>query len=218
MLCNVNHLRSQDTSCTVEGGERFVELSHLTADRRILFYDINGEACVGNVKRGLNAGDTAADNQCAFCYRGFTGGEGCVEVNLCNGCLTEDDCFFGTGQDVLMYPRALFADVCDFNHVGVETCSCRGLTECCFMHSGGAGANNDTSQFIIGNGLLDNILSCLRTHILIIGGKNDTGFVFQGIGYRLYIDCTRDITTTPTDKNTNSLHFVFSSLFIYCIF
>jgi hypothetical protein len=77
------------------------------------------------------------------------------------------------------------------------------------VHSGGAGANNDTRQFVFGDRVLDDILSCLRTHILIIGGKNDAGFVFQGIGYCLHVNGACDITTTPTDKNTNSLHFVF---------
>jgi hypothetical protein len=63
------------------------------------------------------------------------------------------------------------------------------------------------------NGILDHILTCLGTHILIIGGKDDTGFVFQSIGHRLNVNRTGDITATPTYKNTNSLHLSFPPLF-----
>ena len=76
----------------------------------------------------------------------------------------------------LMYPGALLPDVGNFHHIGVEPGGRRRFAECGLVHPGRAGADHDAGQFVFLNGLLDHFLSGLRAHILIMGGKDHTGF------------------------------------------
>ena len=70
-----------------------------------------------------------------------------------------------------MYPRALLAHVCYLHHIGVDPgCGSR-LSECSFVHTGRAGADNNTRQSVFMNGILYHILTCLRTHVLIVFGN-----------------------------------------------
>jgi hypothetical protein len=62
----------------------------------------------------------------------------------------------------------------------------------------------------------DHVLSRLGTPILIVGGKDDAGFVFESVGYRLYVYGAGNITAAPANKHTYSLHGLF--LLIDCIF
>ena len=104
VLSNVNHLRSKNTSRTVKCGEGLIKLSHLTADCRLLLYDVNLKACICNIKCCLNTCNTATDNEGALCNRRFTGDKGSVKVNLSNCCLTENDCLCSTCKHILVYP------------------------------------------------------------------------------------------------------------------
>jgi len=45
---------------------RFVELSHTTADARVLLYQINPVSHVGEINSGLNSGDAAAYDEHSF--------------------------------------------------------------------------------------------------------------------------------------------------------
>ena len=78
------------------------------------------------------------------------------------------------------------------------------------MHTGRAGANHNAGQLVVRNCLLDHFLSRLGTHILIIGGENNTGFILDRLCNRLHIHRTGNVRTAVTDKNSNSLHGRFS--------
>ncbi len=75
--------------------EGLVKLCHFAADGRLGFNDIDREARVGNVQRGLDAGNTAADNQGALGNGAFARGERRVKVDLCNRRFAENDSLFG---------------------------------------------------------------------------------------------------------------------------
>ncbi len=77
-----------------------------------------------------------------------------------------------------MYPGALLANVGDFHHIGVKPRRSRGFAEGSLVHTGRAGADHHAGKLIFVNGFLYNVLTCLRAHILIIGGENNTGFSF----------------------------------------
>ena len=62
----VDHLRRQDARRAVERRERLVDLGHLAADGRLLLDDVDLEAGLRDVERGLDAGDAAADDQRAL--------------------------------------------------------------------------------------------------------------------------------------------------------
>ncbi len=62
MLPHIHHLGRQDTGGAIQGGECLIELSHPPADGRFPFDQIDGEARIGDIKGGLNAGNTATDD------------------------------------------------------------------------------------------------------------------------------------------------------------
>ncbi|CDC70437.1 unknown [Candidatus Colimorpha enterica] len=135
VLRAVDHFRGQNAGCAVERREGLVKLSHLSADCRLFFDDIDLKSRVGNVKRRLDTGDTSADNKRTLHDRAFAGGEGGIEADLCNGGASEDYCLLGCRLHVLMYPRVLLSDVRDLDHVGVEACGSGSLSEGRLMHS-----------------------------------------------------------------------------------
>ena len=119
---------------------------------------------------------------------------------------TENYSFFGRGLHLFVYPRTLFAYICNLNHIGVQSRFLCRAAESRLMHTRRAGTYHNTGQFIIGNGIFYNVLPRLRTHVLIVGGKYNTGFVFQCLCNLLYIYRSCDICTAVTNKYTNFLH------------
>ena len=215
MLCGLNHLGGQNTSSAVQGGEGLVQLSHLAADGGLGLHDIYGEAGVSDIQSGLDTGDTAADHQGALGNGGFTGSQGRVQAYLGNSGAAEDDGLFGADLHVLMYPGALLTDVGDLYHVGVQTGGLSGLAEGGLVHTGGAGADNDTGELMLTDRFGDQILTCLRAHILIFGGYNHAGLIAKRFGNGLHIHCAGDVGTAMAHEYSNSLHCDFLSYLAY---
>ena len=82
------------------------------------------------------------------------------------------------------------------------------------MHTGGAGAYDDAGELVLGNGVLYHVLSCLRTHILIVGGENNARLVSESLCHRLYVNRSGNICAAVADKNSDSLHGYFSFLIL----
>ena len=87
VLCTINHFRGQDTCCTVECRERFVDLGHFAADGRLFLDDVDLKAGLCDVECGLDAGDTAADDERTFDNRAFACGQRCIQLYFCNSSL-----------------------------------------------------------------------------------------------------------------------------------
>ena len=136
VLCTFYHFRCQDTGRAVQCRECLIDLCHLTADGRFLFDDVYRIAGFCNIQSSLDTCDTAADDQSTLGYRTFAGDQRGIQQNLCNCCTSEDDCLCGCLRNILVDPRALFTNICDFQHVGVQACCCNSLTESCLMHTG----------------------------------------------------------------------------------
>ena len=63
MAARGHHLRGEDAGRAVERREGLVELGHVAADRRLALDEVDREAGVGDLERGGDAGDPAADDQ-----------------------------------------------------------------------------------------------------------------------------------------------------------
>ena len=63
VLADLRHLRREDAGRAVERGEGLVELGHVAADARLALDEVDVVAGVGQLERGLQAGDAAADDQ-----------------------------------------------------------------------------------------------------------------------------------------------------------
>ena len=64
MPTGIHHLGAENSGTTVEGGEGFVELGHPAADGGLSFHQVDLIARIGNIQRGLDAGNPTADAQC----------------------------------------------------------------------------------------------------------------------------------------------------------
>ena len=84
VLRHIHHFRCQNTGSAIERREGLVELCHFAADGGLGLHDVDGETGVGDVKRRLDTGNTAADNERPLGDGTFAGGKRCVEVDLCH--------------------------------------------------------------------------------------------------------------------------------------
>ena len=63
MRADVHHLRSENAGGTIQRREGLVELSHVSAEGRFAFHQINVETRVGNLQCALNPGDASAHHK-----------------------------------------------------------------------------------------------------------------------------------------------------------
>ena len=215
VLCTFHHLRGEDTCRAVKGREGLVDLGHLAADGGLLFHDVHFKSGFRNIQSGLDACDTAADDKGSLGYGGLACLKRSVEMHLCDGRSAEDDRLFGTFLDILMDPGALFSNVGYFHHVGVQSCRLCCFSECSFVHSGGAGADDNACELIVTDGILDHVLTGFGAHILVIHRVYHAVFVGQRFRHSLYVHRCRDIGTAVADKYAYSLHFSRSSFTLY---
>ena len=177
VLRTVNHFRCQDARRAVECRERLVDLGHLAADGRLLFHDIDLKSGLGDVERRLDARDAAADDERPLGHGAGARGQGRVQMYLGDGGPAEDDGLFRARFLILVDPGALLSDVGDLDHIGVETCFFTGLAERLLVHSGGARTDDYAGQTVFMDLVLNHLLPGLGTHILIICGENNAGFL-----------------------------------------
>ena len=213
----LNHFRSKDTSRAVECGEGLVKLRHSSADGGGLLNDVYLIARVCDIDCGLNTCDTAADNECTLGYAALTGGKGSVEVDLCNCGTCKNNCLFGSLFNVLVDPRAMLTDVCDLNHIGVDSRTLCSLSEGSLVHTGRARANNDTGQLLLSYCDGDLFLTCLGAHVLIIFSMHNAGLGGDHLDNLFNVYRCGDVTTAVTDKYTNSLHSAHLLYLLYAL-
>ena len=108
-LGGVHHLRGEDAGRAVQGREGLVQLRHAAADGGRFFDDVHFKARVGDVERGLDAGDAAADDQRALDDGAGAGGERRVFEHLGHRRLGECDGLLGADFLILVDPGALLA-------------------------------------------------------------------------------------------------------------
>ena len=205
VLRRFHHFGGEDTGRAVQRGERLIQLRHLAADGGRLFHDVHLVARVGNVQRGLNARDAAADDQRALDDRALPGLERRVEMQFGDGGLGEDDRLFGALRHIPVDPRALLADVGDFHHVRVQARGLRRLAEGRLVHARRAGADHDAREAVFANGLADARLAAFGAHILIVCREYDARLMAGRFRHSLDVHGGRDIAAAPTDKNADFL-------------
>ena len=78
MCRSFHHFRCQDTCRTVQRRECLIDLGHSSSDTRLFLHDIYFISGICDINRCLNTCDTAADNQCTFCYTALTRLKRCI--------------------------------------------------------------------------------------------------------------------------------------------
>ena len=212
VLGSVYHLGGQDTSGAVQRGEGLVKLCHLAADGGRLLNDVYLKSCLGNVQSGLDAGDTAANDQGALGYGGLACLQGRVQMHLSDSGATQDDSLLGAFLYVLVDPGNVLTQVGDLHHVGVDAFQGSSLAEGSLVHTGRAGAHHDAGQLMLTDSGAHQLLTGLGAHVLIFGGKHHALLVGEGLSHGLDVNGTCNVGAAVTNKYANSLHFVLSSL------
>ena len=129
------HLRCQDTGRAVQRRKCLIQLGHPSSDARSFLYDIDRIACLCDVKRGLNSGDTTADDERTLRDEALTRLKRGVQIHLCNGCPHQNHSLLRCLLHILVDPGAVLTDICDLHHVWVQSGSFSCFSECCLMHT-----------------------------------------------------------------------------------
>ena len=209
ILRHIHHLGRQNTSGTVQCRECLIQLRHFPADGRLGFHNIHRETGIRNIQRGLYSRNTASDYQRSLGYRALSRRQRRVQIDLGYRCLTQNNRFLRTDRHLFMNPGTLLTNIGNLQHIGIQSCRGYRLAECRFVHTRGTGTYDNSGQLVLRDRVLDQILSCLRTHVLIICGENNTRFIFQRFCNRFYIHRSGNIGAAMTDEYSNSLHGLF---------
>lgn len=125
---------------------------------------------------------------------------------LCDCCSAENYSLLGSATHVLMYPRALLANVSYLDEIGVKPRTLSRTAEGRLVHTRRAGADNYAAETVLTDSILDDILTGLGAHILIIGRENNSRLIFKHFGDLMYIDGGRDIGAAVTNEYSDFLH------------
>ena len=114
-----------------------------------------------------------------------------------------------------MYPGALLTDIGDLHHIRIQTGRLCSLTESSLVHTGRAGTDNNTGKAMFPDCVADDILTGLGTHILIVGGENNTGLIFERLCHCDDVYSAGDIASAPAYEYSDSLHLRFLPYLVY---
>jgi len=109
-LRHLNHFRRSNAGGTIEGGEGFIKLQHVTADGGILFHQKDLKARVGDVQGGLHSGDTAANNHHVGVDRSLPGFKFLVVAQPIHGSCRQTLVFVRGLVYIVCYPGDLFTN------------------------------------------------------------------------------------------------------------
>ncbi len=147
------------------------QLGHPPTQAAALFDQHDRVAGVGQVERGLEAGNPAADDQPALDQGQKVGRERLVVVGLGDdGPDRLDGLVGGRFLLLLVDPARLLADVGDLGLVGVDARRLGRLAEGGLVHRRRAGGDDDAVQPVVDDVVADELLAGLGAHVLIVYG------------------------------------------------
>ena len=204
VLGHVHHLGAENTGRAVYGGEGLVELGHLAANGGIALYQHNGYAAVGAVKRRLNTGNAAANDQHALVDVKALGQQGLVVAQLFHRQTHQFGSLVGVGFHVLADPRNVLADIGHFKHVAVEASAFHRAAEGGLVHARRARGNNHAVELVLVDGCFNGRLARLGAGVHGVVGIDHVR-VGAGNGRHLgAVDSSGDIAAAVADKDAYS--------------
>ena len=178
----------------------------MSADRRFFLYQNDPMSAIGDVQTCLNSGNSSSNHQCFFGDRNLNGDQRMIPLYFFNQTFDNIDSLTGSCLPFLMYPRAMLTNISYLAQIriqsGFRTCPPKGR----FMHSRRTGSNDNAIQSIFFNGVLNQCLSRIGTHIFIIDGIGNAFHFFCRLGHFFAVDSCTDIFTAMADKNSYFRH------------
>ncbi len=206
MLQHGIHLGCQNAGGTIQRGERLVKLRHMSADGRILFDEINLLAGVGQLERGLDTGDAAADDQDIGINVNHARGERRQKPGTVHRAVQERFGLGGAFFNIMRDPGYLLADVHDGQQILIKARGREHLAESLFVHQRRTSGHNNAIQLMFFDVIGDHFLSGCGTHELVIPGDNHIRQRGRKLGQFAHPNRLGYIQTAVANKNTNSAH------------
>ena len=181
MLGHFDHPGCKYALRTVERGERFGKLRHVSAYRGFFLDQYDFMTAVGYIKSCLYPSNAAADNERFFGHGHFYRVERTVAFHLFHLHADQIERFFSRGVAFFMHPRAMFSDIGYLAHIRVHTCFGTSFSECRLVHARRTGGNHYPVEAFFAYGILYHRLSGIGTHILVVDADLHA-FYFGGFG------------------------------------
>ncbi len=147
----------------------------MTADGWVAFHQDHVITTVGQVQCRLNTGNSAADNQCPAGHWNTDGFQGLIASNTLYRTLADSDRLFRCFFHIFVDPTALLPDVANLAVKIIESGGFGRISKGGFMKCRRAAGYHNIVQFFFLNGIDDQVLTRVGTHIYVVFGKNNTG-------------------------------------------
>ncbi len=172
------------------------------------FFDQDhGIARVGDVQGRLQASDAPTDDHGPLDQGQGEGHQRLVVAHfLYDGLDDFDGLGRGLGLRFLVHPRALLPDVGNLALVGIEALRGRGLAEGGLVHRRRAGGHHHPVQIVLADGLFDDVLARVGTHIFVINGVSHAWIFADLLRHPLDIYRASNVNAAVADKNADSFH------------
>jgi len=197
---HVDHLGGHDALGTVQGREGFGELGHVAADGGLALDQDDFMAAIGDVKRRLDAGDASADHQGPLGDRYSDGGQHAVLLDPLDHHADDLDRLDGGLLLVLMDPGAVLADVGHLAQEGVQAGGFDRFSESLLVHTGRTCRHDDMRELLLLDGLLEQVLAGVGTHVLVVGGEGHAGKLADFLCNPFDIDGPGDVLAAMADE------------------
>ncbi len=191
-----DHLGGQDAGGAVQGGEGFIELSHVPADGGLSFDQIDWKPASAISSAAWIPAMPPPTTSVAGWMGTCSGSRGSCQVTRSTPPEMTAFDFFGCSDLVGMHPRDLFADGDQLAQIRVQPGTFAGCPKGRLVQVGGAGSHDHPRQPQFLDVFLDQFLTQAGAHELIIAGDDDTAVLelFSGpFGHIFYIHGSSDI-------------------------
>ncbi len=214
VLGDLHHLGGPDAGGTIEGREGLVELQHVAADGGLLLDQVDLVAAVGDVERGLHAGDAATHHHHVGVHGHFAGFQGVMAAHPLNGCGRQR---FGLARGVVLIhgdPGHLLPHRGHLEQIRVDPAPPAGRLECFLMQPRRAGSHHHPVQVVGLDVVFDHLLAGVRAHELVIARNGHVRELPRKGRHLLHPDAIGDVDPAMADVESDACHHGYSLLTI----
>ena len=204
----LDHARGQDALRAIEGGKGLGQLRHVAAQGRGALHQHHLGAAVGDVERGLEAGDAAADDQRPARDRHADGDQRRVALDAGDDGAHEVNGFARGLFPVRVDPGTLFAEIGDFAQVRIQAGGGAGFAEGLFVHPRRTGPHDHAGELVLADSLADLRLAGLGAGVAVIQGVGHAGQLPRGGRHARAIHRLADVLAAMTNENANPRHLI----------
>jgi hypothetical protein len=174
MSTDIHHLGSEYSYGAVHGRIGLVECCHQTANRRLLFHEINLVSRISEIQRSLDSGNASADYKRTFGDRNNFFILRFKVPRTRDRCCDKVLCLFSRCiLFILMDPRAMLSQVSHREKVWIQSSLSNTLLERGFMNLWRATRHDNAIKVMFPDRSLDFILARIGAGVLVLDNSDD---------------------------------------------